>query len=133
MKLYCTHEAEHDLNHCVKVSVTTTTTTTNNNNSNNTITTTTIVTSVLLLLSDNHNNNCNLTSRYEKKLEQMQELWRGRPLFEIFDGWEIPRDKVVINRKLGEGAFGTVYGGECLFDSQGWVSISLLTSKAGEW
>ena len=24
-------------------------------------------------------------------------------------------------RKLGEGAFGTVYGGECFFDDKGWV------------
>ncbi|XP_050730099.1 uncharacterized protein LOC127005358 isoform X3 [Eriocheir sinensis] len=69
--------------------------------------------------------------RYEKKLEQMQEFWRGRPLLEIFDGWEIPRDKVVINRKLGEGAFGTVYGGECLFDSQGWVAVAVKTLKLG--
>lgn len=66
------------------------------------------------------------------------------------DKWEIPRDRVVINRKLGEGAFGTVYGelkgdkallwlsqnlkvlilfpspisagGECFFDDKGWVS-----------
>jgi len=37
------------------------------------------------------------------------------------DKWEIPRDRVVINRKLGEGAFGTVYGGECFFDDKGWV------------
>lgn len=38
------------------------------------------------------------------------------------DEWEIPRDRVVINRKLGEGAFGTVYGGEAFFDERGWVS-----------
>ena len=38
------------------------------------------------------------------------------------DEWEIPRDRVVINRKLGEGAFGTVYGGEAFFDEKGWVS-----------
>jgi hypothetical protein len=37
------------------------------------------------------------------------------------DEWEIPRDRVVINRKLGEGAFGTVYGGEAFFDEKGWV------------
>jgi hypothetical protein len=37
------------------------------------------------------------------------------------DKWEIPRDRVVINRKLGEGAFGTVYGGECFSDEKGWV------------
>ena len=39
------------------------------------------------------------------------------------DEWEIPRDRVVINRKLGEGAFGTVYGGEAFFDEKGWVSF----------
>ena len=40
------------------------------------------------------------------------------------DEWEIPRDRVVINRKLGEGAFGTVYGGEAFFDEKGWVRIN---------
>ena len=28
--------------------------------------------------------------------------------------WELKREKIVTNRKLGEGAFGTVYGGEAL-------------------
>ena len=37
------------------------------------------------------------------------------------DDWEIPRDRVVINRKLGQGAFGTVCGGEAFFDERGWV------------
>ncbi|XP_042206983.1 receptor-type guanylate cyclase gcy-1-like isoform X2 [Homarus americanus] len=74
---------------------------------------------------------CIFKRRYEKKLEQIQELWRRRPLFEIFDGWEIPRDKVVINRKLGEGAFGTVYGGECQFDTEGWVAVAVKTLKVG--
>ncbi|XP_069989042.1 uncharacterized protein [Penaeus vannamei] len=67
--------------------------------------------------------------RYEKQIQQIQE--RGRPLFEIFDGWEIQRDKVVINRKLGEGCFGTVYGGECQFDDQGWVAVAVKTLKVG--
>lgn len=40
------------------------------------------------------------------------------------DKWEIPRDRVVINRKLGEGAFGFVYGGEAYFNEKGWVSLS---------
>lgn len=38
------------------------------------------------------------------------------------DKWEIPREFVVVNRKLGEGAFGTVYGGETKIDDKGWVS-----------
>ena len=44
------------------------------------------------------------------------------------DEWEIPRDRVVINRKLGEGAFGTVYGGESFFDEKGWVRNLLIWS-----
>ena len=39
------------------------------------------------------------------------------------DEWEIPRDRVVMNRKIGEGAFGTVFGGEAFFDENGWVSM----------
>jgi hypothetical protein len=39
------------------------------------------------------------------------------------DKWEMSRDRVVINRKLGEGAFGMVYGGEALFEDKGWVSL----------
>lgn len=42
------------------------------------------------------------------------------------DKWEIPRDRVVINRKLGEGAFGYVYGGEAHFSEDGWVSCIFL-------
>lgn len=38
------------------------------------------------------------------------------------DKWEIPRELVVVNRKLGEGAFGTVYGGETKIEDKGWVS-----------
>ena len=32
--------------------------------------------------------------------------------FLTLDEWEIPRDRVYINRKLGEVAFGQVCGGE---------------------
>ena len=45
------------------------------------------------------------------------------------DEWEIPRDRVVINRKLGQGAFGTVCGGEAFFDEKGWVSQRLKVFK----
>ena len=34
------------------------------------------------------------------------------------DEWEIDRECVVINRKLGEGAFGMVYGGESCLDRE---------------
>ena len=48
-------------------------------------------------------------------------MWKHKNFFKTFNGWEIPREKVVINRKLGEGEFGMVYGGECQKENQGWV------------
>lgn len=47
------------------------------------------------------------------------------------DGWEMPRDHIVINRKLGEGAFGTVYGGEALVTDQCWQAVAVKTLKVG--
>ena len=47
------------------------------------------------------------------------------------DDWEMPRDRVVMNRKLGEGAFGMVYGGEAFFDEKGWVAVAVKTLKTG--
>ncbi|XP_016841856.1 uncharacterized protein LOC100115038 [Nasonia vitripennis] len=47
------------------------------------------------------------------------------------DKWEIPRDRVVINRKLGEGAFGMVYGGEAFFPEKGWLAVAVKTLKVG--
>lgn len=50
--------------------------------------------------------------RYEKKVRRLQQLGlTNKSLFSL-DQWEMSRDKVVLNRKLGEGAFGMVYGGE---------------------
>jgi hypothetical protein len=46
------------------------------------------------------------------------------PTSSSLDKWEIPREDVVVNRKLGEGAFGTVYGGEANLGDKGWVSFS---------
>ncbi len=65
--------------------------------------------------------------RYEKRMKQTEDRMRALGLLTptsllTLDEWEIPRDRVVINRKLGEGAFGTVYGGEAFFDEKGWVS-----------
>ncbi|XP_043673459.1 uncharacterized protein LOC122631609 isoform X2 [Vespula pensylvanica] len=47
------------------------------------------------------------------------------------DKWEIPRNRVVINRKIGEGAFGTVYGGETFFPEKGWLAVAVKTLKVG--
>ncbi|KAJ0182182.1 hypothetical protein K1T71_002904 [Dendrolimus kikuchii] len=48
------------------------------------------------------------------------------------DRWEVPREHVVINRKLGTGAFGTVYGGHALLaEDRGWTAVAVKTLKAG--
>ena len=76
--------------------------------------------------------------RYERKMKATEDRMRALGLLTpmsvlTLDEWEIPRDRVVINRKLGEGAFGTVYGGESFFDEKGWVRLycgfQVLSSK----
>ncbi|CAG4969456.1 unnamed protein product [Parnassius apollo] len=48
------------------------------------------------------------------------------------DRWEVSRERVVINRKLGMGAFGTVYGGHALLaEDRGWTAVAVKTLKAG--
>lgn len=70
--------------------------------------------------------------RYDAKVKRIKDSiglsqdmsWLG------LDKWEIPRDQVVLNRKLGEGAFGTVYGGEAMIDST-WLAVAVKTLKIG--
>ncbi|XP_046995878.1 uncharacterized protein LOC124607652 [Schistocerca americana] len=76
--------------------------------------------------------------RYEKKVQLTKRYMEhlGIDLLSAsnlgtLDKWEIPRDRVVINRKLGEGAFGTVYGGEAHFAEKGWVAVAVKTLKVG--
>ena len=57
-----------------------------------------------------------LKMRYEKAMRDQEDRMRALGLLTpltvlALDDWEMPRDRVVINRKLGEGAFGLVYGG----------------------
>ena len=64
--------------------------------------------------------------RYDLKMAATEERMRSLGLLSpmnvlTLDEWEIPRDRVVINRKLGEGAFGQVCGGELFTDDNGWV------------
>ena len=49
------------------------------------------------------------------------------------DEWEIPRESIVLNRKLGEGAFGAVYGGEVIgIGGDGeWVPVAVKSLKIG--
>lgn len=75
--------------------------------------------------------------RYDRKVALTQQYMKSLGLDFLnvgnmeLDKWEIPRDHVVINRKLGEGAFGTVYGGEAHFPDKGWVAVAVKTLKAG--
>ncbi|XP_076336163.1 uncharacterized protein LOC143239183 [Tachypleus tridentatus] len=71
--------------------------------------------------------------KYEGKVKRTEARMRELGLmdmnhFSALDGWEIPRNHIVINRKLGEGAFGTVYGGEAFLDD-GWVAVAVKTLK----
>ncbi|PNF24218.1 hypothetical protein B7P43_G15826 [Cryptotermes secundus] len=76
--------------------------------------------------------------RYDKKVQQTQNYMMSLGIdllaaqnMSSLDKWEISRDRVVINRKLGEGAFGMVYGGEALFEDKGWVAVAVKTLKVG--
>lgn len=75
---------------------------------------------------------------YDKKVRLTQQYMKSLGLDFLnvtnmadLDKWEIARDHVVINRKLGEGAFGTVYGGEANFPDKGWVAVAVKTLKVG--
>lgn len=49
------------------------------------------------------------------------------------DKWEINRDAVLVNRRLGEGNFGAVFGGEYLKpDSEGEIiAVAVKTMHSG--
>lgn len=78
--------------------------------------------------------------RYNMKVKASAQLMRnfGIDLLSMssvhpntLDKWEIPKDRIVINRRLGEGAFGTVYGGEAQIDDHGWTAVAVKTLKKG--
>lgn len=73
--------------------------------------------------------------KYAKKLEESAQIMMnyGRVVNGIeLSKWEIPRENVIINRRIGEGAFGTVYGGEALInEDDGWRPVAIKTLKAG--
>ncbi|XP_050362010.1 uncharacterized protein LOC126781198 [Nymphalis io] len=69
--------------------------------------------------------------KYRSRLEALG-LHSMLPKTIGLDRWEIPRERVVINRKLGMGAFGTVYGGYALLtEDRGWTAVAVKTLKAG--
>lgn len=78
--------------------------------------------------------------QYDKKLKQSAKVMRnfGIDLLSpssipsnTLDKWEVSKDRVVINRRLGEGAFGTVYGGEAQINENGWTAVAVKTLKKG--
>ena len=73
-----------------------------------------------------------LFCRYDAKVRRFQDRfsqYQDLTWFDL-DKWEVPRNQVILNRKLGEGAFGTVYGGEALLDDV-WVAVAVKTLKIG--
>lgn len=78
--------------------------------------------------------------RYDRKVRRSAEIMKmfgidlitpSRNKLNTLDKWEIPKDNVVINRRLGEGAFGTVYGGEAKFTAKNWTAVAVKTLKSG--
>ncbi|XP_037902536.1 atrial natriuretic peptide receptor 2-like isoform X2 [Hermetia illucens] len=78
--------------------------------------------------------------QYDMKLKQSAKVMKNfgidllspsANMTNTLDKWEIPKEKVVINRRLGEGAFGTVYGGEAQFNDGGWTAVAVKTLKSG--
>ena len=65
-------------------------------------------------------------------LHQEEELglMEQSPVLHL-DEWEIPRENIVLNRKLGEGAFGAVCGGEVIgLRGEGeWVPVAVKSLK----
>lgn len=77
------------------------------------------------------------SSKYRNTKNRLRELGLLDSNFtgSIFtlDEWEIPREKLVLNRKLGEGAFGAVFGGEGLklMGSAVSVPVAVKTLRVG--
>ena len=69
--------------------------------------------------------------RTERHMKQLTMLGLGEGALLTLDEWEMPRENVVLNRKLGEGAFGTVYGGEALLGNCKWAAVAVKTLKLG--
>ncbi|CAG9862835.1 unnamed protein product [Phyllotreta striolata] len=78
-----------------------------------------------------------MKARYDRKVQRTRKFMQslGIPFDKHspsdLDKWEMARERIVINRKLGEGAFGMVYGGEVELDSGGWSPVAVKTLKVG--
>ncbi|KAG5329551.1 ILPR protein, partial [Acromyrmex charruanus] len=79
-----------------------------------------------IIIKRNYDKKMQIHEKYMKSLGILSQIDTSS-----LDVWEIPRDRVVINRKIGEGAFGTVYGGEAFFSEKGWLAVAVKTLKVG--
>ena len=74
--------------------------------------------------------------KYDDKMKETENKMKALGLFDplkalSLDEWEVEREAVVTNRKLGEGAFGMVYGGEASLKKWGQVAVAVKTLKEG--
>ncbi|XP_052822135.1 uncharacterized protein LOC106880693 isoform X4 [Octopus bimaculoides] len=87
-----------------------------------------IISVVLIIIRQRY---CRRNRGSNQKMEELGLLSTRFSRCLSLDGWELPRDNVVLNRKLGAGAFGTVFGGEAFLDDQGWQPVAVKTLKVG--
>ena len=80
----------------------------------------------------------NFFFRYDRKYKETQQRMEELGLMEqspvlYLDEWEIPRENIILNRKLGEKAFGAVCGGEVIgLRGEGeWVPVAVKSLKIG--
>ena len=64
-------------------------------------------------------------------MQKDQPRWSNIVDFIAMDEWEVSRDRVIINRTIGKGAFGTVYGGECQLTPNEWTAVAIKTLSPG--
>lgn len=87
-----------------------------------------VISVVLIIIRQKY---CRRNKSSNQKMEELGLLSTRFSRCLSLDGWELPRDNVVLNRKLGAGAFGTVFGGEAFLDDQGWQAVAVKTLKVG--
>ena len=77
------------------------------------------------------------SSKYRNTKKRLRELGlldaNSTGAIFALDDWEMPREKLILNRKLGEGAFGAVFGGEGLglMGSNVSVPVAVKTLRVG--
>ena len=77
------------------------------------------------------------SSKYRNTKKRLRELGlldaNSTGAIFALDDWEMPREKIILNRKLGEGAFGAVFGGEGLglMGSNVSIPVAVKTLRVG--